>query len=362
MDYTVICYRLKLLKGNIHKEVSIINILVTGGAGFIGSHLIEGLLKEGHEVICLDNFSDYYDPQIKRKNVEPFLENEKFQLIIGDIRDKVLLKDLFMDIDYVFHEAAQAGVRISVEDPTKPHEINATGTLNLLEAALDSGVKKIINASSSSVYGKVVYLPFDENHPKQPVSPYGVSKLLAEHYCRVFEELYGLRSVSLRYFTVYGPRMRPDLAISIFTKAAQKNESITIFGDGEKTRDFTFIDDIVRANLICMKKGRSVYNIGGGHSISINDLASKIIEINESRSEIVHTDSVKGDAEHTLSSSEKAWREISWKPEITVEDGLLKYSEWMSNSDNRKFSSVGSNLRLRGMQNGCQTLSCNSRI
>jgi UDP-glucose 4-epimerase len=204
----------------------------------------------------LDNFDDYYDPLIKRKNVEPFLQNEDFHLIEGDIRDKSLMKDILIGTDYVFHEAAQAGVRISVEDPMKPHEINATGTLNLLETALDSGVKKIINASSSSVYGKVEYLPFDENHPNQPVSPYGVSKLLAEHYCRVFEELYGLKSVCLRYFTVYGPRMRPDLAISIFTKAALKNEPITVFGDGEKTRDFTFIDDIVKANIICMKKDK----------------------------------------------------------------------------------------------------------
>lgn len=279
----------------------------------------------------MDNFNDYYDPQIKRENIEPFLENENFQLIEGDIRDKALLRDIFRSTDYVFHEAAQAGIRISVKDPMKPHEINTTGTLNLLEAAVDSGVKKIINASSSSVYGKVEYLPFDENHPNSPVSPYGVSKLMAEHYCRVFEDLYGLKSVSLRYFTVYGPRMRPDLAISIFTKAALKNETILIFGDGEKTRDFTCIDDIVKANLICMKKGSGVYNIGSGHSITINELASKIIEINESESEIVHTNSMKGDAEHTLSSSKKAWKEIGWKPKVTIEDGLERYARWISN-------------------------------
>jgi UDP-glucose 4-epimerase len=306
--------------------------LVTGGAGFIGSHIIENLLREGNEVICLDNFDDYYSPQIKRKNVEPFLENKNFQLIEGDIRDKVLLKELLRAVDYVFHEAAQAGIRISVKDPMKSHEINTTGTLNLLEAALDSDVKKIINASSSSVYGKVEYLPFDENHPNHPVSPYGVSKLMAEHYCQVSEELYGLKNVSLRYFTVYGPRMRPDLAINIFTKAALKNETITIFGDGEKTRDFTFIDDVVKANLICMKKGSGIYNIGSGHSITINDLALKIIEINESESEIVYTDSIKGDAEHTLSSSEKAWKEIGWKPEVTIDDGLGRYAKWISNS------------------------------
>ncbi len=313
------------------KIMKMTKCLVTGGAGFIGSHIIENLLNLGHEVVCLDNFDAYYSPQLKGKNIEPFMKNARFKLVEGDIRDKALLNRTLDGVEYVFHEAAQAGVRISVEDPMKPHEINATGTLNLLESVLDSDVRKLINASSSSVYGRVEYLPFDEAHPNQPVSPYGVSKLLVEHYCRVFEELYGLKSVSLRYFTVYGPRMRPDLAINIFTKAALKNEPITIFGDGKKTRDFTYVDDIVRANLVCMEKGSGVYNIGAGNSISINDLARKIIEINESKSEIVYSDSVKGDAEHTLASSEKALKELAWKPEITVEEGLERYAKWMSN-------------------------------
>ncbi|PAV11739.1 UDP-glucose 4-epimerase [Methanosarcina spelaei] len=308
-------------------------VLVTGGAGFIGSHIIDRLLKLGNEVICLDNFDNYYDPSIKRKNIDFFMENENFELVEGDIRDKHLLKSILDGVDYVFHEAAQAGVRISVIDPLKSHEVNATGTLNLLKAAVDSNVKKIINASSSSVYGKVKYLPFDEEHPNQPVSPYGISKLLAENYCRVFDELYGLKSVSLRYFTVYGPRIRPDLAISIFTRSALKNETINIFGNGEKTRDFTYIDDIIEANLICMKKGEGVYNIGGGHSISINELAQKIIEINDSKSEVAYTCPVKGDAEHTLASYEKAWNEIGWKPKIEIDQGLEMYSNWFINEN-----------------------------
>lgn len=305
-------------------------VVVTGGAGFIGSNLIENLLDGGHEIICMDNFDDYYDPVVKRKNIDSFLGNDNFQLIEGDIRDKKLLTDTIAGADYIFHQAAQAGVRISVEDPSKPHEVNATGTLNLLEAAMNSDVKKIINASSSSVYGKVEYLPFDEEHPKQPVSPYGVSKLLAEHYCRVFEELYGLKSVSLRYFTVYGRRMRPDLAISIFTRAALKNEPINIFGDGSKTRDFTYIDDIVNANMLCMKKGAGSYNIGGGNAISINELACEIKRINESSSEIIYSNDVKGDAEHTLASFEKAKREIGWEPKTTIKEGLKRYAKWVS--------------------------------
>ncbi|MEZ5335194.1 MAG: SDR family oxidoreductase [Methanolobus sp.] len=309
-----------------------IKIIVTGGAGFIGSHIVNSLLNKGDEVVCIDNFDNYYDPVIKRKNIEPFLDNDNFLLVEDDIRDKEALKSYLEGADYVFHQAAQAGVRISVENPGKPHEVNATGTLNLLEAALDTGVKKVINASSSSVYGKVKYLPFDEDHPNQPVSPYGVSKLLAEHYCRVFEELYGLKTVSLRYFTVYGNRMRPDLAISIFTRAALNNDPLNIFGDGNKTRDFTYIDDIVKANMLCIRKGTGVYNIGGGHSISINELAAKIIEINDSSSDIIHTDSVKGDAEHTLASSAKAENEIGWKPKINIETGLRRYAEWVLKS------------------------------
>jgi len=214
----------------------------------------------------------------------------------------------------------------------KPHEVNATGTLNLLEAARDSGVEKIINASSSSIYGTVEYLPFDESHPRRPVSPYGVSKLAAEEYCRVFSELYGLKTVSLRYFTVYGPRMRPDLAISIFTRKALANEPITIFGDGTKTRDFTYIEDIVRANLIAMQKGEGPYNIGGGHRVSIQTLAEKIIEITGSASEIRYADTVKGDAEHTFADTKQAERDLGWRPQVSLEEGLRRYAAWVSNS------------------------------
>lgn len=315
-----------------HREGQNIRILVTGGAGFIGSHIIEKLLSDGHEVVCLDNFDPYYDPEIKRNNIQPFLENKNFTLEVGDIRDRDILTLLLEGTDYVFHEAAQAGVRISVDDPVKPHEVNATGTLNLLEAARNSGVKKIINASSSSVYGKVSYLPFDEDHPRQPVSPYGVSKLAAEEYCRIFSELYGLKAVSLRYFTVYGPRMRPDLAISIFTRKALANEPITIFGDGTKTRDFTYIEDIVRANLIAMQKGEGPYNIGGGHRVSIQTLAEAIIKITGSTSEIRYADAVRGDAEHTFADTKRAERDLGWRPEVSLEEGLRRYAAWVSNS------------------------------
>jgi UDP-glucose 4-epimerase len=281
-------------------------------------------------VICLDNFDPYYDPAIKLKNIEKFQSDSHFTLINGDLLDKKLLKTVLKDVDYIFHEAAQAGVSISVENAMRAHENNATGTLTILEAARNSDSKKIINASSSSVYGTVKYLPFDEEHPTYPISPYGVSKLMAEHYCRVFTDLYGLPSISLRYFTVYGPGIRPDLAIHLFTQQALKNEPLTIFGSGDKTRDFTYIDDIVDANLLSLTKGNGVYNIGGGHRVSIQELAEKIIEITRSSSIIEYKESKKGDAEHTYANTKKAHRELGWSPKISLDQGLKRYVEWVS--------------------------------
>lgn len=307
--------------------------LVTGGAGFIGSHLVDALLKMGHGVICFDNFDPYYDVKTKRQNIAHNLSNKNFRLIEADIRNDAIKKVMREnDVEYIFHEAAQPGVRASIENPIKAHEVNVTGTLNVLGAALDSGVKKIINASSSSVYGRVEHLPFDERHPTNPLSPYGVSKLAAEHYCRVFQELYGLRIVSLRYFTVFGPRMRPDLAISIFTKKALRDEPIAIFGDGTKTRDFTYADDAINATIAAMNRGDGVYNIGGGNVISIDGLARKIIEKTKSRSRIICKEPVKGDAEHTYADINKARKELGWTPRINLDEGLENFIRWLAPS------------------------------
>jgi UDP-glucose 4-epimerase len=304
--------------------------LVTGGAGFIGSHIIERLLQQHYEVICLDNFDSYYDPEIKKRNSSSFMGNDHFTLIRGDILDRKLLRKILNDVDIIFHEAAQAGVPISTENPSKSHNVNTTGTLNLLESAAKANVKRFIFASSSSVYGIVKYLPFDEGHPTNPISPYGVSKLMAEHYCRVFSDLYGLPSVALRYFTAYGPVMRPDLAIHIFTRQALLNKPITIFGTGDHTRDFTHIDDIVDANMIVLTKGNGVYNIGSGHRVSIEELAGKIIEITGSSSIIRHKDAKKGDAEHTYANINKAKTELGWRPKTSLDQGLKRYIEWVS--------------------------------
>jgi len=315
-------------------EARSINILVTGCAGFIGSHIVERLLLYGHEVIGIDNYDSYYDPQIKRRNVAPFIADDNFISIEGDIRDDELICKILENIDCIFHEAAQAGVRASVEDPMKSHEINATGTLKLLKATLDSDVKTFVYASSSSVYGKVRYLPFDEEHPKSPVSPYGISKLIAEYYCNIFYELYGLKTTSLRYFTVYGPRMRPDLAINIFTQCALRNRTIEIFGDGLRTRDFTFIDDVVDANILAMNNKRGVYNIGSGNSISIRDLADHIIRLTKSSSKLKFLSPAKGDSEHTMACIKKAEDRLGWKPKVDINKGLERYIMWATKERN----------------------------
>jgi UDP-glucose 4-epimerase len=307
-------------------------IIITGGAGFIGSHIAKRCVRDGHEVVIIDNMDDYYSPALKKKNIDYVSKFGTVTFIQGDITNLEFLRGVIDGtVDYVFHEAAQAGVRISVENPFKPNNINVVGTLNVLQASIDSNVKRVINASSSSVYGKVEYLPFDEKHPTQPVSPYGVSKLAAEHYCRVFYEVYGLPTVSLRYFTVYGPRMRPDLAISIFTEKMLKNEPITIFGDGKQTRDFTYIEDIVAMNMRLLDTNRAdgkVMNIGSGNRISVNDLAKNLKEIIGSSSEINYAETQRGDAKHTLANVGLTKELIGYEPSVGIEEGLKRFVKW----------------------------------
>lgn len=310
-------------------------IVVTGGAGFIGSHIAEKLAKVGHEIVIVDNLDDYYSIDLKKRNIDIVLENGDVGFINADVTNfKSMSEIIDSTVDYVYHQAAQAGVRISVEDPFKPNNVNITGTLNVLKASLDAGVKRVINASSSSVYGKVKYLPFDEKHPTQPVSPYGVSKLAAEHYCRVFYEVYGLPTTSLRYFTVYGPRMRPDLAISIFTQKMLIDKPITIFGDGLKTRDFTYIDDIVDANIKLLnniKADGKIFNIGGGNRISINDLVINLKRIIGSDSEVIYSTEQKGDAEHTLADVSCLNELLGHVHHTSIEEGLSKCVYFFAN-------------------------------
>jgi UDP-glucose 4-epimerase len=307
-------------------------ILITGGAGFIGSHLAERLVQLNHEIVILDNLDPYYDVEIKKKNLEIISKSENCSFVKGSILDKEHLENIVLDgVRFIFHEAAQPGVRASVEDPLKPNEVNVKGTLNVLEAARKGDVKRVINASSSSVYGKVEYLPFDEKHPTQPFSPYGVSKLVAEHYCRVYTDLFELPTVSLRYFTVYGPRMRPDLAIPLFSRALLSNEPPTIFGSGEQTRDLTYIEDIVSANLKLLETDKAdgeILNVGGGKRVTVNQLYEKLCRLIDVDIEPKYQSEIKGDAKHTLAGIEKAKKLIGYEPTTVIEKGLGKFVDW----------------------------------
>ncbi len=303
-------------------------VLVTGGAGFIGSHVCERLLEDGHSVTCLDNFDDYYSPDVKRGNVADL----DVEVVDSDLRDAVVVKATVDDAapDYIIHEAAQAGVRASVKDPVKTADVNVGGTVNLLEAAKNSGAKKIVFASSSSVYGKIEYLPFDEKHPLKPISPYGVSKAAVEDYFRVYRELYGMEYVGLRYFTVYGPRIRPDLAMAKFTRAAAADKTLEVYGDGSKSRDFTYVSDAVDATVKALEKGNGIYNIGGGSRLTVKELAEKIIsEVGSGRIEYVEDQ--RGDVQHTESDTSKARKELGWKPRTGFDEGLKETVDWVLN-------------------------------
>ena len=320
-------------------------VVLTGGAGFIGSHLAVRLLGEGDDVVIVDNLDPYYDVRLKRKNLQAVEAAAKaddagdYSYVDGDITDLGTCERVLGEHhpQVVFHEAAQAGVRASVDDPFKPNRVNVLGTMNMLVAARDVEVERFINASSSSVYGKVAYLPFDEHHPTQPVSPYGVTKLAAEHYCRVFTEIYGMPTVSLRYFTVYGPRMRPDLAVPRFTKRLMAGQPPVVFGDGEQTRDMTFIDDVVDANLRLLgptvELTGQALNVGSSRRISVNQLLDVLRDLTGSDIEAVYQKTAVGDARDTWAAIDAARDLIGYSPSTTLEQGVSHFYEWFRSDD-----------------------------
>ena len=300
--------------------------LVTGCAGFIGSHLVEGLLKEGYEVKGIDTFTDYYSRAIKEENIARAIKNKSFSFIEEDITQM----KIFPDADYVFHLAAQAGVRASWG---KDFEIyirdNVLATQKLLEFYKQKRIKKFVFASSSSVYGDAE-LPMKEDSLLKPVSPYGVTKLAAENLCYLYCKTYNIPTVSLRYFTVYGPRQRPDMAIHKFVRAILRGEEIVVFGDGRQTRDFTFIDDVLDATILAANNDAvgEVFNVGGGNRISVNDLIKQIGELVGKKAGIKHVERQKGDAKDTLADITKTTKLIKWAPKIKIEEGLRRYVEW----------------------------------
>ncbi|MFB6308717.1 MAG: SDR family oxidoreductase [Haloarculaceae archaeon] len=311
-------------------------ILVTGGAGFIGGHLAERFVADGHDVVVLDNLDPFYDVDIKRHTIEVCRERAadgdgSYEFVEGDVRDADDVADLVADADYVYHQAAQAGVRPSVENPRRYDEINVDGTLNVLDAARDTGVERVVLASSSSVYGKPQYLPYDEVHPTTPVSPYGASKLAAERYACAYSEVYDLPAVALRYFTVYGPRMRPNMAISNFVSRCLNGEPPVIYGDGTQTRDFTYIEDVVDANLTLLDTdaadGEAV-NIGSTDTIEIRVLAEEIRDQLAPELELEYDERHDADAEHTHADTEKAQELLGYEPDHTIREGVEKFVDW----------------------------------
>ena len=303
-------------------------MLVTGGAGFIGSHLVDKLLEQGYEVIGIDCFTDYYSREIKEKNIQNALNHKNFELIAEDI----LEMEEYPEVDYVFHLAAQAGVRASWG---KSFEIytrnNIEATQRLLEFYKEHEIKKIVYASSSSVYGDAE-LPMKEETILKPVSPYGVTKLAGENLCYLYWKNYGVPVTSLRYFTVYGPGQRPDMAISKFVRAILNGEEITVYGNGTQTRDFTFVDDIVEATLLAAKGNivGEVFNVGGGSRISVNELIGIMENIIGRKAKVKYVAKQKGDVRDTLADITKTTRLLKWTPKIKIEEGLRGQIKWMT--------------------------------
>lgn len=305
--------------------------MVTGGAGFIGSHLVDKLLGSNNTVIVYDVFDNFYAG--KDQNIRHNLKNRRYKLVRDDILNFETLLSIMKNVDVVFHDAAQCGVRYCIENPKKGHNVNVTGTLNVLIAAKKANVKKVVYASSSGIFGLPYYMPMDEKHPTNPNSPYGVSKLAAEKYCIAFNEVYGLDVVSLRYFSVYGPRGRPDQVIHAFTSAIVQNKPPVIFGDGMQTRDFTFVNDVVEATVLaaeCNEVAGEVFNIGYGKENSIKEVYNMIAGILGSKDEtqVEYRKTYKGEFPRTLADNTKARDILGWKPKIKLGQGLKIFVDW----------------------------------
>jgi UDP-glucose 4-epimerase len=308
-----------------------VKAVVTGVAGFIGSHLAESLLGEGHEVVGVDCFVDYYPRAVKEKNLSRARDHRSFKLVEARIQDADL-QGVLEGAAQVFHLAAQAGVRASWgRDFSIYTDHNVLGTQRLLEQAVAAGTPRLVYASSSSVYGDTPTLPLREDSPCRPVSPYGVTKLAAEHLGHIYERNHGLPVVSLRFFTVYGPRQRPDMAFHRFLKAARDGEEIRVFGDGKQTRDFTFVRDIVAAARAAAVSGRPgcVYNVGGGERVSVNDVLRTIERMTGRAFRVTREEAQKGDMRDTFADTTAAARDLGFRSTVSLEQGLAREWEWI---------------------------------
>lgn len=304
--------------------------LVTGTAGFIGSHLAERLLDEGYSVTGVDCFTDYYPRQYKEDNLRGLRQQGHFKFIEEDLLSLDLTL-LLKDIDVVYHLAAQAGVRASWGREFDVYvDNNVRVTQRLLEAARDTGVKKFIYASSSSVYGDAETFPTSEASPTRPFSPYGVTKLAAEHLCSLYWKNYGVPTVSLRFFTVYGPRQRPDMAFHKFFKAIFTGQFLPLFGDGSQTRDFTYVGDIVEGSLLAANAlPGSIFNLGGGHRVTVKEVLSLMEKLTGIPAKIQNQEKQMGDVRDTSADITSAQRELGYRPRTTLADGLAAQLQWM---------------------------------
>jgi UDP-glucuronate 4-epimerase len=310
------------------------NFLVTGGAGFIGSHVCERLLRDGHRVWAFDDLNDFYDPQVKRRNLQEIQSlNQPFVFIHGDLCDAAALAELFASVqfDQVIHLAARAGVRPSLEQPALYQRVNVEGTVNVLEAARQNGVKKITAASSSSVYGVNAKVPFSECDPIfSPVSPYAASKLADEALGHAWHHLYKMDVAMLRFFTVYGPRQRPDLAIHKFTKLIDAGKPIPVFGDGSTARDHTHISDILEGVIACTQRefGFEIFNLGEAQTVKLSELIA-LIETALGKPAIIDRQPLQpGDVPVTCADISKARRMLGYHPEMKVEKGIPLFVDW----------------------------------
>jgi len=305
------------------------NILVTGGGGFIGSNLVDRLSSE-NKVIVLDNLSSGSLANLEKSK-------DRITFVKGDILDKGLLKDIVAEVEFVFHLAANVGNIKSIEDPGFDMEVNIKGTLNLLEACLNSNIKRLVYSSSGAIFGEAKYLPVDEDHPLNPESPYGASKLAAEKYCFAFHKVHGLPTTALRYFNAYGPRQRSSAypnVIAIFFDRIREGKPLTIFGDGKQTRDFVFVEDIVKANILAATQPAAVgeiFNIATGQESEVNQLVSIINQISGQQHKVVYADSRAGEVRHSRGNIDKARKLLGYSPKTNLQEGLpLTWKEEMA--------------------------------
>jgi len=307
-------------------------VLVTGGAGFIGSNLVERLLARGDDVTVLDDFNDFYPPALKRRNVAAFASRAR--LLETDICDAAAVRSAFAtgSFDAIIHLAARAGVRPSLQQPALYTQVNIVGTQHLLELAREFHVRKFVFASSSSVYGVNQKVPFGEDDPIfKPISPYAATKLAAEALCHVYHHLYGLDIACLRFFTVYGPRQRPDLAIRKFAGAIAAGQPIELFGDGTTRRDYTFIDDILQGVLAALDRplGYEVINLGESRTVPLTELVGLLERALDRRANIVWKPNQPGDVPITFADISKARRRLGYNPQVPIEDGIARFVGWL---------------------------------